>query len=65
MCAENSRRNLPGRCVITITICYSNDASESHTLKEKIIHQMYMDDIKLFVKNEKESNPNTGGEDTQ
>ena len=34
--------------------------------QEKINHLMYMDDIKLSAKNEKEfGNPNTGGEDIQ
>ena len=27
---ENQERNLPGRCAITITICNSDDATESH-----------------------------------
>ena len=28
---ENPERDLPGRCAITITICNSDDTTESHT----------------------------------
>ena len=28
---ENPERNMPGRCAITITICNSDDATQSHT----------------------------------
>ena len=53
---KNSEKDLPGRCAIIITICNSNDATQSHTQvnlnfinhKKKINHLMYMDDIKLF-----------------
>ena len=62
---ENPERNFPERCAITITICNSNDVTESRTGKctggcklyksqEKINHLMYMDDIKLFAKKEKQ-----------
>ena len=34
-----------------------------HKSQENINHLMYIDDIKLFAKNEKELNPNTGSED--
>ena len=30
-CGENPKRDLPGRCTITITMCYSNDVTQSHT----------------------------------
>ena len=37
-----------------------------YKLKEKFNHLIYMDDIKLFAKNEKElETPNTGSEDIQ
>ena len=58
---ENPKRNLQGRSAITITICNSDDAPESHTgeyklhkLQERINYILYMDDIKLFAKNKKE-----------
>ena len=58
-------RYLPGRCAITITICNIDEATQSHTYgctggskltksPEKINHRIYMDDIKVFVKNEKD-----------
>ena len=31
---ENPERHLPGRCTLTITICYSNDTTPLHTLVE-------------------------------
>ena len=60
---ENLERCIPGRCTITITIRNSHDATH-HIFRqctggnkltksqEKINHLIYMDDIKLFAKNE-------------
>ena len=62
----NSKRNLPKRINLTTTICNSNGATQLHTnevygeggykftkSQEKITQLMYIDDIKLFLKNEK------------
>ena len=57
--------SLPGKYAITIIIYDSADATKSHTSEmrwgynltkslEKINYLMYMESIKLFVKNEKE-----------
>ena len=54
----------PGKSFFAITICNSNDATQSHNaemhwgykftkLPEKINHLIYTDDIKLFEINEK------------
>ena len=76
-CDENIGRKLPGRCAIIITIWDSDDTNHSHTkeihrrlqiskISRKISHQIYMDSIKLFAKNEKRIGiPNTGSEDTK
>ena len=59
---ENPGGYLPRKCIYTITICNSNDDTQSlrekcigsdkfTKSKEKINHLMYMDDIKLFAKN--------------
>ena len=60
----NPERYLPGRCFFTITICNRDNTTLSHKKctegykftksQEKINHIMYMDDIKLFAKNERE-----------
>ena len=60
-------RNLPWRCAVTITICDEitmmalnhilrkyTGGYKLHKSQEKINHRMFMDDIKLFAKNEKE-----------
>ena len=52
---------IPGRCAITIIICNSDDRIHRKYIggfkltksQEKTNHQMYMDGIKLFDKNEK------------
>ena len=62
---KDPKRYFPRRCTITLTIQNSHDATEQHSPKmcngyklsrsqEKINHLMYMDDIKLFAKNERE-----------
>ena len=62
---KNPERHLPERCAFTITICNCKNATKPHTkkcpwgyksikLQENINHLMFMDDIKLFEKNEKE-----------
>ena len=61
---KDLKRYIPGRCTITITI-YNRGVATQPLRKgtagyklsgsqEKINHLMYMDDIKLFAKNEKE-----------
>ena len=61
----------PGRCIVAINICNSDDTIQLHTQKftggykftksqEKVNYQMYIDDIKLFAKKCKrigDSNP--------
>ena len=60
-----SRRHLSSRLIIGTTICYCNDAITLSTrkykggykftkLQEKISHLIFMDYIKIFVKNVKE-----------
>ena len=64
---KNTKRHLPRRLLITTTICYRNNASQPYTQenlmmdinlqehkKKKINHLMYMDDIKIFAKNQRE-----------
>ena len=61
---ENPERNLPERCAITITICNSDDATQSHRKctgeyklhksQEKVNHLMDKDAFKVLTKNEKE-----------
>ena len=59
------QRDFPVRCTITPTIHNCHDVTKPHTQKstagyklsisqDKANHLMYMDDIKLFAKNEKE-----------
>ena len=63
--SKNPERYIPGKCAISITICNSNDATHHilrkctgrdklHKSQEKINNLMNMDNIKLFIKNEKE-----------
>ena len=63
--SENPGRDFPRRCNITIPILIAmrslnhilrkcTGQYKFHKSQEKINHLMYMDDIKLFVKNEKE-----------
>ena len=62
---DNPKQDLPGKCAITITICnrwchsityVGNAQADTNFInhKKKINHLMYMDDITLFAKNEKE-----------
>ena len=59
------KKHLPGRLTVGTTICFGNDVTKLYTKKwkggykfiksqEKINYLMYMDNIKIFTKNEKE-----------
>ena len=61
---KNTNRHLPERFIIAIYFSYNNDASKLYIKKcrvghkftkaeRKINHFMYLDDIKIFAKNEK------------
>ena len=54
---KNPARLLPGRCVFANIICnmplHCTGSYKFTKSKDKINHLMYMDDIKLFAKNEK------------
>ena len=50
-CGDNPGKYLPGKSTFTITFFNTDDAIES---QEKINHLIYVEDIKLFVKNYKE-----------
>ena len=63
--SKDPERYISGGCLITISICKSDDATQPHTQKihrrkkisksqEKMNHLMFMDNIKLFAKNETE-----------
>ena len=75
---ENPERYILRRCTITRTICENDDATQSQTKeinmgdtdlqkhKKKINYRMYMDNIKMFAKSEKElETPYTGSEHIQ
>ena len=62
---KHPKRYFPRRCIVIPTIHNCHDPTKQHTQKctaghnlnrsqQKINHLMYMDDIKLFTKNEKE-----------
>ena len=59
--SKDPKRCVPRRCSITITIYNCDDATQPHTQEmhsrksqEKMNYLMYMDDIKLLAKNERE-----------
>ena len=74
---KNSERYIPGRCAITIIICCSNDATQSHILwnaqvdinfinhKKRSIILRTWSMLNCLLKTKKIRNPNTGSENIE